>query len=81
MAQQQEYALGYALAFGLVLLGMLAVCIPRPRKGKFLTEKEAEKENRINKKRKANAKKRRSNEKSKKKAAKAKVKAAKKRGN
>lgn len=74
MADQQEYALGYALTFFLVMLGMLVVCIPRPRKAKFLTEKEAEKEKRLNKKRKASAKKKKSAARAKKKAEKAKKK-------
>lgn len=68
MAAQQEYGLGIALTFCMVLLGLLVVCIPRPRKAKYLTEKEAEKEKRILAKRKSNAKKKRSAEKARKKA-------------
>ncbi|MEL7497561.1 MAG: hypothetical protein AAFN77_08120 [Planctomycetota bacterium] len=78
MAAQQEYALGYTLAFCMVLLGILVVCIPRPRKAKYLTEKEAEKEKRLLQKKKAASKKKRAAEKAKRKAAKAKAKGAKK---
>ncbi len=42
--EQQEYFLGYALTFAMIFLGMLVVCIPRPRKHRFLTKQEEEKE-------------------------------------
>lgn len=29
---QTEYGLAYGLVFGLLFLGMLAICVPRPRK-------------------------------------------------
>lgn len=29
---QTEYGLGWALILGLIFLGMLSICIPRPRK-------------------------------------------------
>lgn len=29
---QTEYGLGWGLTLGLILLGMLTICIPRPRK-------------------------------------------------
>ena len=70
MAAQQEYGLGYALTFCMVMLGVLLVCLPRPRKAKYLTPKEEEKEKRVQQKKKAAAKKKRAVEKAKKKAAK-----------
>lgn len=70
MAAQQEYALGYALTFFMMFLGILLVCLPRPRKAKYLTPKEEEKEKRIQQKQKAAAKKKRSAQRARKKAAK-----------
>ncbi len=32
MYTQTEYGLAYALIFGLLVLGLLVVCVPRPRK-------------------------------------------------
>ncbi|MCH2184045.1 MAG: hypothetical protein MK108_18760 [Mariniblastus sp.] len=32
MYNQTEYGLAYALIFGLLMLGLIVVCIPRPRK-------------------------------------------------
>ncbi|MEE2827307.1 MAG: hypothetical protein VYE64_11825 [Planctomycetota bacterium] len=32
MYNQTEYGLAYALIFGLLTLGLIVVCIPRPRK-------------------------------------------------
>ena len=32
MYNQTEYGLAYALVFGLLMLGLIVVCIPRPRK-------------------------------------------------
>jgi hypothetical protein len=29
---QTEYGLAYALTFGLIFLGLLSICVPRPRK-------------------------------------------------
>ncbi|MEM7452925.1 MAG: hypothetical protein AAF456_01095 [Planctomycetota bacterium] len=35
---QQEYGLAYGLVFALVFLGLLVVCIPRPRKKELIVE-------------------------------------------
>ena len=32
MYTQTEYGMAYALIFGLIVLGLLVVCVPRPRK-------------------------------------------------
>ena len=45
MYTQTEYGLAYALTLGLLFLGLLVVCIPRPRR-KELYDPEAEKRNR-----------------------------------
>ncbi len=71
MEEQTEYMLGYALTFALILLGVLVVCIPRPRKSRFLTPEQEAKEKRRNKKRSAQAKKKRAADKAKKQKAKA----------
>jgi hypothetical protein len=47
---QEEYLAAYALTFGLVFLGVLATCIPRPR-GKDLPENIAKKEKAMQKRR------------------------------
>ncbi len=47
---QEEYLAAYALTFGLVFLGLLATCIPRPR-GKDLPENIAKKEKALQKRR------------------------------
>lgn len=52
MYNQSEYMLSYALVAAFVILGMLVVCIPRPRKVKYLTKEQLAKE----KTRKANEK-------------------------
>ncbi len=52
MYNQSEYMLSYALVAAFVVLGMLVVCIPRPRKKEYLTREQLAKE----KKRKANEK-------------------------
>lgn len=46
MYEQQEYVLGYALVFAFLILGMLIVCIPRPRKKGFVDPSQAAKEKR-----------------------------------
>lgn len=43
MYAQTEYGLAYALIFGLVVLGLLVVCIPRPRKKELFDPKLAKK--------------------------------------
>jgi hypothetical protein len=37
---QTEYAVAYALVAAMVLLGLLAICIPRPRKKNVIESKE-----------------------------------------
>jgi hypothetical protein len=44
MYNQSEYLMSYALVAALVVLGMLVVCIPRPRKAKYLTKEQLAKE-------------------------------------
>jgi hypothetical protein len=66
-----SYTLEYALAFGLIFLGLLAVCIPRPRKAEILTPTEEAKKKKKLEKNKANAAKRKAADKKKKKATKA----------
>ena len=39
MYNQSEYLMSYALVAAFVVLGMLVVCIPRPRKAKYLTKR------------------------------------------
>lgn len=45
MYTQTEYGLAYALIFGLLVLGLLVVCVPRPRK-KELFDPDANKKQR-----------------------------------
>ena len=47
MYEQQEYLLAYALVFAFLILGMLVVCIPRPRKKGFINPEQIAKEKRI----------------------------------
>jgi len=75
---QQEYTLAYSLTFAFLLLGMLVVCIPRPRKSKVMDPKEAAKEKKIRDRDKAKAKRKKIGDKKKKKANKARAKAQKK---
>ncbi len=35
---QTEYGLAYALTLGLIFLGLLAICVPRPRKSVIQAE-------------------------------------------
>lgn len=71
MYEQQEYLLAYALVFAFLVLGMLVVCIPRPRKKGFVTAEEVAKEKRIKQGQKVKALAKKKSEKSKKKRAKA----------
>ena len=71
MYNQSEYLLAYALVAACIVLGMLVVCVPRPRKKKYMTKEQIAKE----KAKKANE---RSKAKAKKDAAKRKKKAQKK---
>jgi hypothetical protein len=74
MYTQTEYGLAYGLIFAFLLLGMLVVCIPRPRKKGFVDPAEAAKEKRMSQRQKAQAKSKKKSAKLKKK----KMKAAKK---
>lgn len=47
MYEQQEYLLAYGMVFAFLILGMLVVCIPRPRKNDFVIPEEAAKAKRI----------------------------------
>ena len=67
MYEQTEYLLAYALIFALLLLGMLVVCIPRPRKPGFVDPEAVAKEKRIKQSQKIQIKKRKLAEKTKKK--------------
>jgi hypothetical protein len=59
MYNQSEYLMSYALVAAFVVLGMLVVCIPRPRKAKYLTKEQLAKEKirKANEKAKARAQK------------------------
>ena len=48
--------LAYALTFAFVILGMLVVCVPRPRKSEFVDKEQAAKDKKLNKQKKAKAK-------------------------
>lgn len=67
MYEQTEYGLAYALIFAFLFLGMLVVCIPRPRKKGFVDPAEAAKEKRMNKRQKAQSKAKKKSEKARKK--------------
>ena len=69
--EQTEYFLGYSLTFAMILLGLLVVCIPRPRKAKYLTPDEERKQKQRDQKRKSQARKRKAAKKSQKQRAKA----------
>ncbi|MFK7767696.1 MAG: hypothetical protein AB8B55_10785 [Mariniblastus sp.] len=75
MYEQKEYMLAYALVFAFVILGMLVVCVPRPRKSEFVDPEQAAKDKRINQQKKAKAKMKKKSEKTKKKKMKARSKA------
>lgn len=79
MYAQQEYLLAYALVFAFLILGMLVVCIPRPRKKGFVEPEEVAKEKRIKLGQKTQKKARKQQAKSKKKKARAHAKKIKKR--
>lgn len=78
MFDQKEYMLAYALTFGLVLLGMLFVCVPRPRKAEKLDPETAEKLKREKQKAKVAAKAKKKKDKIQKKKMKSKAKKKKK---
>ena len=56
MYEQTEYLLAYALVFAFVILGMLVVCIPRPRKTKFVDPEQAAKDKKLKQRQKIQAK-------------------------
>lgn len=67
MFEQTEYLLAYALVFAMLILGMLLVCVPRPRKKGFMDPETIAKEKRLRDKQKLQDKNRRKAEKAKKK--------------
>ncbi|MDE0936653.1 MAG: hypothetical protein ACKVHR_11135 [Pirellulales bacterium] len=71
MYEQTEYLIAYGLALAFLLLGMLVVCIPRPRKKGFIDPQQAEKDKRLKIKKKTQVKMVKKSEKAKKKRAKA----------
>lgn len=42
---QSEYLTAYGLVIGLILLGLLAVCVPRPRQKHFIEPEEVQQKN------------------------------------
>ena len=78
MYEQKEYLLAYALVFAFLILGMLIVCIPRPRKKGFFNAAQAAKEKRIKQGNKVKLKARKKTEKIKKNKAKSLAKRVKK---
>ncbi len=56
MYDQTEYGLAYGLIFAFLLLGILVVCIPRPRKKGFIDPADAAKEKRLNQREKVHTK-------------------------
>ena len=79
MYEQTEYLYAYGLIAAFLLLGMLVVCIPRPRKKGFIDLQQAEKEKRLKTKKKAQMKAVKKTQKAKKKRAKANAKKVKSR--
>jgi uncharacterized protein with WD repeat len=65
MYEQKEYLLAYCLIFAFLLLGMLIVCIPRPRKSEFINKEQAAKDKALKKRQKVGAKKKKKAEKAK----------------
>ncbi len=78
MYAQTQYLFAYALTFSIVVLGLLVVCIPRPRKAAYLTPEQAAKEKKQKAKQKALAKSKKAAAKSKKAAGKKRKKTLKK---
>ncbi len=71
MYEQKEYYLAYGLVAVCLLLGMLMVCIPRPRKSEVIDKEQAAKDKKLKVRQKAAAKKKKAAEKAKGKKAKA----------
>jgi len=63
MYEQTEYLLAYCLIFAFLILGMLIVCIPRPRKSEFVDKEQAAKDKATKSRLKAGAKKKKKAEK------------------
>lgn len=57
MYEQKEYLLGYALVAAFLLLGMLLVCVPRPRKSEVVDKEQAAKDKKQKARQKSAAKK------------------------
>jgi len=71
MYAQKEYLLAYCLVAACLLLGMLMVCIPRPRQSEVVDKEQAAKDKKDQARQKAAAKKKKAAEKAKNKKAKA----------
>ena len=56
MYEQKEYLLAYSLVAAFILLGILLVWIPRPRKTEDISKEEAEKRKKLKARQKAAAK-------------------------
>ena len=71
MYEQTEYLLAYGLVAACLLLGMLIVCIPRPRKSEVVDKEQAAKDKKNQVRLKAAAKKKKAADKARAKKAKA----------
>ena len=60
MYEQKEYLLAYGLVAACLLLGMLIVCIPRPRQSEVVDKEQAAKDKKNKARQKAAAKKKKS---------------------
>jgi len=78
MYEQQEYMLAYSLVAACLLLGMLMICIPRPRKTEDISKEQAEKNKKMKERQKAAAKQKKAADKARAKKAKARKKKTKK---
>ena len=65
MYEQKEYLLAYLLVFACLILGMLVVCIPRPRKKEFVDKEQAAKDKALKSRQKAAGKKKKKADKAK----------------
>ena len=74
MYTQSEYGTAYAIVFGLLFLGLLVVCIPRPRRKNYLSPDEELKLKRAAEKKKKQKKQQKQKAKQQKKKAKAQAK-------
>ena len=76
MYDQKEYLLAYALVFSFLILGLLLVCIPRPRKSEYVDPETAAKNKAQSQRMKVGAKKKKKANKAKAKKEKARQKIA-----